>query len=102
VAASGFAALVCPSGHLARFVPDTAHEAPDLSAITGFFKWEQGQPPYPPAVLLVLLLYGYRRGIQSSRQAARDCKTTGLVKLGHSAVDDTNPRANASRHTAMC
>jgi hypothetical protein len=48
---------------LVRFVPDTAHEAPDLSAITGFFKWEQGQPPYPPAVLLVLLLYGYRRGI---------------------------------------
>ena len=48
MAASGFAALVWPSGHVARFVPDTAHEAPDLSAITGFFKWEQGQPPYPP------------------------------------------------------
>jgi hypothetical protein len=48
VAASGFAALVCTSGHLARSVPDTAHEAPGLSAITGFFKWEQGQPPHPP------------------------------------------------------
>jgi hypothetical protein len=33
---------------LVRFVPDTAHEARGLSAITGFFKWEQDQPPHPP------------------------------------------------------
>ena len=60
-----------PAGHLAHFVRDTVREALDLSAITGVYKGEQGQPPYHPGMLVALLLYGYSRGIYSSRQLAR-------------------------------
>ena len=74
-------------GHLAHFVRDTVREALDLSAITGVYKAEQGQPPYHPGMLVALLLYGYSRGIYSSRQLARACEervdvmaVTGLNK----------------------
>ena len=132
-----------PAGHLAHFVRDTVREALDLSAILGVYKGEQGQPPYHPGMLVALLLYGYSRGVYSSRQLARACeervdvmavtglnrpdfrtisdfrkrhlaalsdlfvqvlrlcRTAGLVKLGHVAVDGTKLRANASRHKAM-
>lgn len=76
-----------PPGHLAHFVRDTVREALDLSAITGVYKSEQGQPPYHPGMLVALLLYGYSRGIYSSRQLARACEervdmmaVTGLNK----------------------
>jgi transposase len=72
---------------LAHFVRDTVREALDLSAITGVYKSEQGQPPYHPGMLVALLLYGYSRGIYSSRQLARACEervdmmaVTGLNK----------------------
>ena len=76
-----------PPGHLAHFVRDKVREALDLSAITGVYKSEQGQPPYHPGMLVALLLYGYSRGIYSSRQLARACEervdmmaVTGLNK----------------------
>jgi len=76
-----------PPGHLAHFVRDTVREALDLSAITGVYTSEQGQPPYHPGMLVALLLYGYSRGIYSSRQLARACEervdmmaVTGLNK----------------------
>ena len=63
-----------PPGHLAHFICDTLREALDLSAIIGVYKAEQGQPPYHPGMLMALLLYGYSRGIYSSRQLARACE----------------------------
>ena len=36
---------------------------------------EQGRPPYHPAVLLKLYLYGYRYGIRSSRKLEREART---------------------------
>lgn len=36
---------------------------------------EQGRPPYHPAVLLKLYLYGYRYGIRSSRKLEREAQT---------------------------
>src|SRR4051794_36112922 len=41
-----------PLGHLAHFVRDTVREALDLSAITGVYTAEQGQPPYHPGMLV--------------------------------------------------
>ena len=132
-----------PPGHLAHFVRDTVREGLDLSAIMGVYKTAQGQPAYHPGMLVALLLYGYSRGIYSSRQLARACEervdmmavtglnrpdfrtisdfrkrhlaalshlfvqvlrlcqASGLVKLGHVAVDGTKLRANASKHKAM-
>jgi transposase len=62
------------AGHLAHFVRDTVREALDHSAITGDYTSEQGQPPYHPGMLVALLLYGYSRGLYSSRQLARACE----------------------------
>jgi transposase len=39
-------------------------------AVSGVYKAEQGQPPYHPGMMVALLLYGYSRGIYSSRQLA--------------------------------
>ena len=88
-----------PPGHLAHFVRDTVREALDLSAITGVYKAEQGQPPYHPGMLVALLLYGYSRGIYSSRQLARACEervdvmaVTGLNRPDFRTVSDFRKR----------
>ena len=88
-----------PAGHLAHFVRDTVREALDLSAITGVYKAEQGQPPYHPGMLVALLLYGYSRGIYSSRQLARACEErvdmmalTGLNRPDFRTISDFRKR----------
>ena len=88
-----------PAGHLAHFVRDTVREALDLSAITGVYKAEQGQPPYHPGMLVALLLYGYSRGIYSSRQLARACEervdvmaVTGLNRPDFRTISDFRKR----------
>lgn len=88
-----------PPGHLAHFVRDTVREALDISAITGVYKAEQGQPPYHPGMMVALLLYGYSRGIYSSRQLARACEervdvmaVTGLNRPDFRTVSDFRKR----------
>lgn len=90
-------------GHLAHFVRDTVREALDLTAISGVYKAEQGQPPYHPGMLVALLLYGYSRGIYSSRQLARACEervdvmaVTGLNKPDFRTISDFRKRHLAS------
>ena len=63
-----------PPGHVAHFVRDTVREALDLSAVLGSYTEARGQPPYHPGMLVALLLYGYSRGVYSSRQLARACE----------------------------
>src|SRR3712207_7060488 len=65
-----------PPGHLAHFVRDTVREALDLSAILNTYTEERGFPPYHPGMMVALLLYGYSRGLYSSRQLDR--KSTRL------------------------
>jgi transposase len=63
-----------PPGHLAHFVRDTVREALDLSAILDTYTEDRGFPPYHPGMMVALLLYGYSRGVYSSRQLARACE----------------------------
>ena len=49
-------------------------EALDLSAITETYTEERGYPPYDPAMMTALLLYGYSRGVYSSRKLAKACE----------------------------
>jgi transposase len=128
---------------LAHFVRDTVREGLELSAIVGTYEEDRGQPRYHPAMMVALLLYGYARGVYSSRRLSQACeervdfmavtglnkpdfrtvaefrrrhlaalselfvqvlelcRSAGLVKLGHVAVDGTKLKANASRHKAM-
>ena len=59
---------------MAHFVRDTVREALDLSAILDTYAEERGYPPYHPGMMVALLLYGYSRGLYSSRQLARACE----------------------------
>ena len=60
--------------HLARFVVSLVREELELSAIYASYAGEKGQPPYHPAMLTALLLYGCAVGVYSSRRLARACR----------------------------
>lgn len=128
---------------MAHFVRDLVRDQLDLSAIIGTYTEVRGYPPYDPTMMTALLLYGYSRGVYSSRRLARACEErldflavtatnrpdfrtisdfrkrhlaalsglfiqvlklcqkSGLVELGHVALDGTKMKANASKHKAM-
>jgi transposase len=88
-----------PPGHLAHFVRDTVREGLDLSVIMGCYREERGFPPYHPGMMVALLLYGYSRGIYSSRQLARACEervdvmaVTGLNRPDFRTISDFRRR----------
>jgi len=131
-----------PDDHLIFFLSDLV-DALDLSAISATYTEEKGYPPYHPLLMTKIFLYGYARGIYSSRKLARACQEdvafrvlcagnqpdfrtisdfrkrhlkaladlflqvlrlcqrSGMVKLGHVAIDGTKVKANASKHKAM-
>ncbi len=60
-----------PDDHLAFFVSDLV-DVLDLSAITSVYERDdRGQPPYHPAMMTKVLVYGYCTGVFSSRRIAR-------------------------------
>lgn len=88
-----------PAGHLAHFVPDTVREGLDLSAILDGYDVDRGQPPYHPAMMVALLLYGYSRGVYASRRLAQACEervdfmaVTGLNKPDFRTIADFRRR----------
>jgi transposase len=98
-----------PSGHLAHFVRDTVREALDLSAVLQVYDEERGQPPYHPGMLVALLLYGYCRGVYSSRQLARACEervdfmaVTGLNRPDFRTISDFRKRPSGGVIGAVC
>lgn len=57
-----------PEGHLARFIADVIDEL-DLGGIYGSYQRDgRGLAAYQPATMVRLLLYGYCRGVVSSRK----------------------------------
>jgi transposase len=63
-----------PSRHVAHFVRETVRGELDLKAIFAAYGEERGYPPYHPGMMVALLLYGYSRGVYSSRQLERACE----------------------------
>ena len=63
-----------PAGHPAHFVRDLVREDLELSAIVETYDEARGYPPYDPWMMTALLLYGYSRGVYSSRRLARACE----------------------------
>src|SRR5580693_5645191 len=57
--------------HLARFVLALVLEHLNLRAIEAAYASERGQPPFDPAMMTALLLYGYCNGVYSSRRIAK-------------------------------
>src|SRR5215471_4708705 len=60
--------------HLARFVVSLVTQELDLVEITASYLGEKGQPPFDPAMMAALLLYGYCCGIYSARRVAKACR----------------------------
>ena len=46
----------------------------DLEAIERVYRVDRGQPPFDPAMMTALLLYGYCNGVYSSRRIAKACR----------------------------
>ncbi len=63
-----------PEGHVAHFVRNVVRDELDLSAILAAYAEERGYPPYHPVMMTALLLYGYSRGVYSSRRLERACE----------------------------
>ena len=63
-----------PEGHVAHFVRNLVRDDLDLSAILAAYGEERGYPPYHPVMMTALLLYGYSRGVYSSRRLERACE----------------------------
>ncbi|HWB45977.1 MAG TPA: IS1182 family transposase [Hyphomicrobiaceae bacterium] len=62
-----------PAGHVAHFIRETVRTDLDLGAILSVYEEERGFPPFHPAMMTALLLYGYSRGVYSSRKLAQAC-----------------------------
>lgn len=62
-----------PVGHLALFISDLVDNQLDLAEIFASYEHvtDRGQPPYHPAMMVKLLLYGYAVGVRSSRRIER-------------------------------
>ena len=83
-----------PEGHVAHFVRNLVREELDLSAILDSYGDGPGQPPHHPAMMTALLLYGYSRGVYSSRKLERASQErldfmaiTCLAKPDHSRIN---------------
>jgi transposase len=63
-----------PAGHVAHFVREMVREDLDLSAILDTYSEARGYPPFDPRMMTALLLYGYSRGVYSSRRLAKACE----------------------------
>ncbi|WP_349368221.1 IS1182 family transposase [Salinarimonas sp.] len=88
-----------PPGHAAHFVRETVREGLDLRDILSAYIELRGYPPYHPAMMVALLLYGYSRGVYSSRQLARACEervdfmaVTGLQRPDFRTIADFRKR----------
>lgn len=88
-----------PAGHLAHLVRDTVRHLLDLSEILDCYSEERGYPPYHPAMMTALLLYGYSQGVYSSRRLARACEervdfmaVTALQKPDFRTISDFRKR----------
>jgi transposase len=63
-----------PAGHLVHFVLSLVREQLNLRGILDKYGEERGYPPFHPGMMVALLLYGYSRGIYSSRRIAKACE----------------------------
>jgi transposase len=63
-----------PADHLVHFIRRVVAEDLDLGGIYAGYSSTRGQPPYHPGLMTALLLYGYARGIYTSRRLELACE----------------------------
>jgi transposase len=82
-----------PEGHTAHFIVQLVMHELNLLAILESYTEERGYPPHSPKMMTALLLYGYMRGVYSSRRLSQACDErtdfmviTGMTKPDHRAI----------------
>lgn len=63
-----------PVRHPSHFIRELVRSRLNLGAIFAAYSEERGYPPYHPAMMTALLLYGYTQGLFSSRKLAKACE----------------------------
>ena len=88
-----------PSDSLAAFINDLVNEL-DLAPFLAAHDEPRGMPPYHPALMLKVLLYGYATGVRSSRKLeARLASDVGFMYLaGQSRPDHKTISSFRRRH----
>lgn len=62
-----------PADHVAHFIRETVRADLDLNGILSTYDQERGFLPFHKAIMAALPLYGYSRGVYSSRKLAQAC-----------------------------
>src|SRR5829696_7278951 len=89
-----------PEGHLAWFVIDAVAQL-DLSRFYSAYRVDgHGRPAHDPAMMVVLLLYGYAVGERSSRRLERRCVEDVATRVicANEAPDHTTIARFRQRH----
>src|ERR687886_835806 len=89
-----------PEGHFAWFVIDAVARM-DLAAFYGDYRQDgHGRAAFEPAMMVALLLYGYARGIRSSRAIERACEEDVAFRVvaAHQVPDHTTIARFRQRH----
>ena len=89
-----------PEGHVAGFVKNRVVEELDFDEILKSDQEERGYPTDHPVMMTLLILYGYCRGIDSSRRIARACveRVDFMVIVGMDAPDFRTVNKFRKRH----
>ncbi len=90
-----------PEGHTAHFIVELVTNELDLKPILRTYREERGYPPHSPRMMTALLLYGYMRGVYSSRKLSQACeeRTDFMVVAGMTKPDHRSIAAFRKRHT---
>ena len=91
-----------PEDHLSHFIRDLVRDELDLSAIHAHYAELRGHPPYHPAMMTALLLYGYCRGVFSSRkrEQAREERVDFMALTGAGPSPTTARSASSAAITS--
>ena len=90
-----------PDDHPVYFVNDLV-ETLDVQPILSSYEEERGYPPYHPVLMAKLIVYGYVRGVRSSRKVQRACleDVAFRVLAAGQAPDFRTVAAFRARHLA--
>ena len=91
-----------PEDHLAHFVSELVDEVLDLGPFLASYTEVRGYPPYDPRLMLKILLYGYTKGVRSSRRIEVCCQEDVAFRFlaGNCAPDYRSIARFRKRHLA--
>jgi len=70
-----------PENHLVYFLLDVVPQMNLQPILAPYQATDRGQPPYHPAMLVTVLLYGYATGVFSSRRLMARCETDAAFRV---------------------